>query len=166
MSSTQAFPISFRVTGLPVAPFRSLFHCSDEELATRHATRVRVDHKPGFPDRVALRDAEVGESAILVNHAHLTRPGPYRASHAIYVIEGETRSFDGIDVIPDVLRSRMLSLRAFDDDEQMVGAALVDGREVESALRRMLADPAVSFIHVHYATRGCYACRVDRADGH
>lgn len=154
----------FRVTGLPAASFESLFHLSDEALAARDARRVVVDHKPGYPDRIALRDAEVGETAILVNHAHLTKPGPYRASHAIFVIEGETRTFDRIDAIPDVLRSRTLSLRAFDDDESMVDAALVDGRDAETAIRRLFAAPAVAFIHVHYATRGCYACRVDRVD--
>ena len=163
MSSASLQPTAFRVTGLPAAAFAPLFSLSDDELLALHAQRVVVDHQPGFPDRIALRDAEVGESVILVNHAHLTKPGPYRASHAIFVIDGETQSFDGVDVIPDVLRSRMLSFRAFDDDEMMVRAELADGREAEAVIHRLFADAVVSFIHVHYATRGCYACRVDRA---
>lgn len=155
-------PTSFRVTGLPVAPFQPLFAMSDEQLRARHATRYVVDHKPGYPDRVELRDAEVGERVILVNHEHLPDAGPYRSRHAIFVIEGATRSYDRVDRIPDVLRARMLSLRAFDAAGMMVDAALVAGADVEASIARFFTDPDVAFLHCHYATRGCYACRIDR----
>ncbi len=164
MPSTPSQSIAFRVTGLPATFFQSLFGLSDAELADHHARRVVVDHKPGYPDRIELRDAEVGESVILVNHTHLSGPGPYRASHAVFVIEGATQAFDAVGRIPVVLRSRMLSLRAFDRDETMIEADLVDGRALESLVERYLADPAVAFLHVHYAKRGCYACRIGRAE--
>ena len=41
--------------------------------------------------------------------------------------------------------------------------ALVDGREAESAINRLFAGARVDYIHAHYATRGCYAGRIDRA---
>jgi Protein of unknown function (DUF1203) len=153
---------SFRVTGLSPAPFRNLFALSDDELERRHARRMIADAKPGYPDRVGLRDVEVGEAVILVNYQHLRDDGPYRSSHAIFVAERTQEPFDAIDRIPDVLRVRMLSLRAFDTDGLMLDADLVDGRYVEMLIKRLFADPAVAFIHVHYAKRGCYACRVDR----
>lgn len=152
----------FRITGLSADSFRHLFGLPDDELARHHARRYVVDAKPGFPDRIAMRDADVGETALLVNHAHLPDPGPYRASHAIFVVEGETRTYDAIDAVPPVLRSRVLSLRAFDADTMMRDADLVDGADVERPIARLFADPAVAFIHVHYAKRGCYACRIDR----
>ncbi len=155
-------PTSFRVTGLPVAPFQPLFSMSDGELQARHAKRYVVDHRPGYPDRIELRDAEVGERVILVNHEHLPAEGPYRSRHAIFVIEGATRSYDAVDRIPDVLRARMLSLRAFDAAGMMVDAALVAGAGIESSIERFFADPDVLFLHCHYAMRGCYACRIDR----
>ncbi len=158
-------PTSFRVTGLPVAPFQPLFAMTDEELHAHHAKRYVVDAMPGFPDRIELRDADVGERVILVNHEHLPDAGPFRSRHAVYVIEGATRSYDAIDRIPDVLRRRMLSLRAFDAGGMMVDATLVAGVDLEPAIGRFLADPAVAFLHCHYATRGCYACRIDRVDG-
>ena len=45
----------------------------------------------------------------------------------------------------------------------MVDADLAEGREVEAAIRRLLGNPAASYIHAHYAKRGCYAARIDRA---
>ncbi len=153
---------SFRMTGLSPEPFRHLFGLSDEALAEHHARRVVADARPGYPDRVALRDAEIGETLILVNHAHLPEPGPYRSSHAVFVIEHAGDRYDEIDTVPPALRPRMLSLRAFDDTGLMTDADLVDGRDVETLVARLFADPATAFIHVHYAKRGCYACRVDR----
>ena len=152
----------FRITGLPAERFRHLFDLSDEELVAHHARRYVVDAKPGFPDRIEMRDAEVGESVILVNHTHLPDASPYRASHAVFVIEGATATYDAVDQIPAPLRTRMLSLRGFDRDGMMVDADLVDGQAVESLIERLFANPAIAFIHAHYARRGCYACRIDR----
>ena len=117
-----------------------------------HAKRYVVDGKPGFPDRIELRDAEVGERVILVNHEHLPDAGPFRSRHAIYVIEGATRHYDAVERIPDVLRHRMLSLRAFDAAGMMVDATLVAGNDIESSIGRFFDDPAVAFLHCHYAT--------------
>jgi hypothetical protein len=164
MQATVSSPSDFRITGLSARPFRHLFGLPDAELAKHHVVRHRVDAKPGFPDRIELRDAEVGESVLLVNYAHLPDDGPYRSSHAIFVVEGAERTFDAVGVVPEVLRSRMLSLRAFGDDGLMVDADLVDGREVEGLIARFLANPAVTYLHAHYAKRGCFACRIDRAD--
>jgi Protein of unknown function (DUF1203) len=157
---------SFRLTGLSAAPFRNLFALSDDELGRRQARRMIADAKPGYPDRVSMRDVEVGESVILVNYNHLRDDGPYRSSHAIFVAENARETFDAIDLVPDVLRVRMLSLRAFDTDGMMLDADLVDGRYAEMLIERLFENPAVSFIHVHYAKRGCYACRVDRVIAH
>jgi hypothetical protein len=57
----------------------------------------------------------------------------------------------------------MLSLRAFDRAHLMVDAALVDGRDAEAAIARLFADAGVDYLQAHYATRGCYAARVERA---
>ena len=57
----------------------------------------------------------------------------------------------------------MLSLRAFDASGLMVDADLADGRELEAAIERLFANPAATYIHAHYAKRGCYAARIDRA---
>ncbi len=154
--------MSFRITGLPPEPFRHLFGLDDAQLADRGIKRYIADSKPGFPDRIELRDAEPGESVLLLNYTHQPANSPYRASHAIFVLEGAKGRYDRIDAVPEVFRPRMLSLRAFDEQGLMVDADLVDGREVEGLIERLLGNDAVAYIHAHYAKRGCYAGRIER----
>jgi hypothetical protein len=44
----------------------------------------------------------------------------------------------------------------------MTSAQVVDGREVEPVLVRAFENTRVSYIHIHFAGPGCYACRADR----
>jgi hypothetical protein len=155
--------MTFRITGLSPEPFRPLFGLSDHDLAARGARRYIADARPGYPDRIELRDAEPGEAVILVNHEHQGADTPYRSRHAIFVLEGALAAYDRIDEIPEVLRPRTISMRAFDAAHMMIDADLVEGGEVESLIERLLADPKSAYLHAHYAKRGCYAARIDRA---
>ena len=155
--------MSFRIRGMSPQPFAHLFGLSDAELAAHGAQRHLVDAPTGFPDRVELRDLSPGEHALLLNYVHQPAATPYRASHAIFVREGATTPYDRADEVPTVLRIRTLSLRAFDATHQMVDADLVDGRQLEDLVGRLLARDDVAYIHAHYAKRGCYAARIDRA---
>jgi hypothetical protein len=155
--------MSFRIQGLSPEPFVDLYGQPDSALAERGALRYVVDKQPGFPDRVELRDAAPGETVLLVNHVSQPADTPYRASHAIFVREGATRAFDEVGVVPEVFRSRLLSLRAFDATGMMVDADVVEGAKVEGLILRLLDDARVNCIHAHYAKRGCYAARISRA---
>lgn len=155
--------MAYRITGLSPEPFRPLFGLPDAALAAHGAQRCTATPGSRMPDRVEMRDAVPGETLLLLNHEHQPAATPYRSAHAIFVREGATVAYDRIDEVPEVMRSRMLSLRAFDGGHLMVDAELVDGREAEAAITRLFAQPQVSYIHAHYATRGCYAGRIDRA---
>jgi len=155
--------MSFQIRGLGPEPFRHLYGLSDAELAAHGARRVAADAKPGFPDRIELRDLEPGETAILLNYVHQPADTPYRASHAIFVREGAEQACEVIDAVPEALRSRTLSLRAFDASGEMLDADLVDGSGLESAIERMFVDGSVAYLHAHYAKRGCYAALIERA---
>ncbi len=155
--------MSFRIQGLSPAPFADLYGLPDEALAARGALRYVVDKSPGFPDRIEMRDAAPGETVLLVNHVSQPAETPYRASHAIFVREGASKAYDEVDVVPEVFRPRLLSLRAFDAAGMMVDADVVEGADVESLILRLLDDARVSVLHAHYAKRGCYAGRISRA---
>jgi hypothetical protein len=163
LSIARRVDMSFRIRGLSAAPFRHLYGLSDDALAAHGAKRYVVDAKPGFPDRIEVRDLELGETALLVNFTHQPADTPYRASHAIFVREWADRTYDGVDTIPDVLRVRVLSLRAFDAEHMMVDADVVDGRDVEQVIAKMIGNLRASYVHVHYAKPGCYAARIERA---
>jgi hypothetical protein len=154
--------MSFRITGLSPDLFRHLFGLSNGELAKHGAQRNVANEKPGYPDRIELRDAEPGETLILVNYVHQPADNPYRASHAIFVSEGAVAAYDRTDEVPESMRLRSLSLRAFDIDDLMIDAELVDGLELDGVIERFFANPAVAYMHAHYAKRGCYAARIAR----
>lgn len=154
---------SYRITGLSSEPFVHLFGLDDAALAAQGAKRFIVDETPGFPDRIEMRDLEPGERAILVNYTHQDAATPYRSSHAIFVREGTTESYDRTNEIPAVMFGRPLSLRAFDAGGMMIDADLAYGDEIEPLIQRFFANPAVAYIHAHNAKRGCYSGRIDRA---
>jgi|SRR5688572_32844723 hypothetical protein len=153
--------MNFTVSGLSAEPFVPLYGLSDGELAERRARRVVVTGS-GFPERIELRDAEPGDTLLLVNFEHQPANTPFRSSHAVYVREGatESRSFDGL---PEVLRRRLLSLRGFSLEGMLVEADVVDGNDARPVIERLFADPAVAYIHAHSARPGCYLARIDRA---
>jgi hypothetical protein len=153
--------MSFTVRGLSPEPFKHLYGLPDAELTRQLARRV-IAGESGFPERIELRDADPGEKLLLVNYEHQPANTPYRASHAVYVREGATEAWVG-DHVPEVMRKRLLSLRAFSGDGNMVEADVVEGVEAETLIERQLANPDVAYIHAHYARPGCFAARIDRA---
>jgi len=151
----------FRIRGLPIEQFAELFALSEAELAARHAVRRIADSMPGFPCRVSLTDAEIGDEVILVNYEHLPVASPYRASHAIYIRAGE-HQFDAIDEVPEMLRRRLLSIRGFDAHGMMTSAEVTEGRDLEPLIERMFADARTEYLHAHIARPGCYAALIER----
>lgn len=154
--------MDFRITGLPAARFAHLFHLADAELAAHRALRRTCTEKPGYPCRVSLEDAEPGEAVLLVNYEHLPVDSPYRASHAIYVRELATRPFDAVNILPEALATRLLSLRAIDAQGLIVDADIAEGEAIEPLIRRLLGNEQVAYVHAHFARRGCFAARIDR----
>jgi hypothetical protein len=154
--------MTYRIKGLEPAPFAPLFDLDDIELEAKGMTRMTVDN-PNFPCRVTLRDCELGDEVILLNHVSHDGNNPYRASHAIFVSKSATEAADYVDAVPPALERRILSLRAFDADGMMVEAALAQPGEADPAIRKLLANPAVTHIDAHNAIRGCFAARIDRS---
>ena len=155
--------MNFQITGLPASRFAPLHALTSEELATRGVIRMAADKQPGFPCRVSLRDAEPGETVLLLNYEHLSVASPYRSSHAIFVRQGARDARLQVNEIPQLLQIRLLSLRAYDRSGMMLEADVVPGQELAPAIVRMLDRSASAYLHVHNAKAGCFAARVDRA---
>jgi Protein of unknown function (DUF1203) len=143
--------MSFRIQGLSPEPFRHLYGLSDAALAAHGAKRYVADHSPGFPDRIELRDARLGESLLLVNHEHHAASSPYRSSYAIFVREGADQTYD------------LLSLRGFSAEGMLLNADVVEGSALEPLIASFFLDPQIAYLHAHNARQGCYAARIDRA---
>jgi len=104
---------NFRIRGLPAQHFTHLFAMNDAQLEQHSARRVTASDR-GYPCRISLTDAAVGDSVILVNYEHHSVETPYRSRFAVYVREGE-QTFEAINEVPVQLRKRLLSLRAYDE---------------------------------------------------
>jgi hypothetical protein len=153
---------TYRVKGLDPAPYKPLFGLSDEELANRGIVRMTVS-SPTFPCRVSLTDRDIGEKVLLLNHISHDVANPYRASHAIFVTEGEEQAADYVDQVPPVFEKRILSLRGFDAGGMMADAILTQAGEADAGIRKLFANPEIQTIHAHNATRGCFSAKIERA---
>ena len=155
--------MNFQIKPLQGKDFTHLFTLSDAELATRQACRRVVTERPGVPCRVSLQDAEIGETVILVNYAHQPEDSPYRASHAVFIREKAVQAQPGVNEVPDMIRSRMISLRCFDQHHMMVDADIVSGERIADALSRVFETAQIAYVHLHIAKPGCFAASAHRA---
>jgi Protein of unknown function (DUF1203) len=145
-----------------------------EPIAAGEADQLRqsggqiyiADEKPGYPCRQCLRDAEVGETLVLVSHDPFCIGSPYRSASPIFLHQGScgVPTVELIDSIPDQLSCRQLSVRLFDAHSMMLDAAVIDGSKLQKTIDGFFTNPSGEFIHVHNATRGCWAVTALRID--
>lgn len=154
---------AFRFRALAAEPFAALFDYSDSQLQTINARRMKVDAHPGFPCRVSLRDAVVGETVLLLPYAHHDVASPYRASGPIFVRKNTPQAQPEPGEVPEFLLHRLLSVRAYDANAMMIGAECAHGRELATLIPRLFDDAGVRYLHVHNARPGCFNCAVERA---
>ena len=154
--------MSFRIRGLSPELFRPYFSMSDAELKRSGALRVIADGTR-MPCRVSLGLAPTGDEVLLINFEHQSGDTPYRARHAIYVSRSSDKAFDAVNVVPKPILGSLVAVRTFDAADMMIDADVVDGQQAAELFERQLADPRASYLQVHYAKRGCFAARVERA---
>ncbi len=149
--------MTYRIAGLDPEPFAPLFALDEDALAAR---RARLDH--GFPCRVSLEEAQVGERLLLVHHTHHAVDSPFRAGVAIFVREQAREAALCRDRTLSVFEGRVLSLRGFTAEGMLAGCALVQPGEADAAIRALLAGGHILYIDAHNAAAGCFAARIER----
>ena len=154
---------NFQFVALPVEQFTDLFSMNDAELASLGARRMVVDEQPGFPCRVSLMDAPLGERVILTQFQHHEANSPYQSSGPIFVREIAQTVKPEVNEIPAMFDHRLLSVRAYDQAAMMRGARVVEGKALEETIRNFFTSEAISYLHIHNAAPGCFNCQVDRA---
>jgi hypothetical protein len=154
--------MSYTLRGLEPALFEPLFQLDHEALAARGMRWMSVDEPVGYPCRISLEDAPVGERVLLLPFVHQDSRSAYRASGPIFVRPGLHEARHIVDELPPYLTRRLLSVRAYNTMDDMVDADVVDGTVAAPLIERYLARDDVSYLHLHFARRGCFACRVDR----
>lgn len=154
---------TFRLLALAHEPFEPLFSLSDEALRADGIVRRVATQTPGYPCRVSLEDAQVGEELLLLPFVHHAVESPYRASGPIFVRRGaRTRQLVAGEV-PPYVSHRLMSIRAYDATNMMVAAEVCEGTRVAEQLDRFFTDENVSYAQLHNAKYGCYSCQAVRA---
>lgn len=155
--------IDFLIKALPIDSFQELMLKNNEELKLVDAAWHTVDAEPGYPCRVSLCDAKIGERVLALSFCHHNVNSPYKASGAIFVREKAPRVKLDINEVPKMLRHRSLSVRAYNSKNLMIGAEVVQGTELESTIGKQFQNRNVEYIHIHNANPGCFNCSVHRA---
>lgn len=142
--------------------FEDLFAWTDEQLKQEGMLRMVVDDFPGFPCRVSLEDAAIGEEVILLNYTHHRTESPYKASGPLFVRKGARSANLKVNEIPKMFRHRLLSLRGYDNNGMMLDACVTEGSSLEEAIHQVFSNPLIVYIHIHNAKPGCFNCVVNR----
>jgi hypothetical protein len=130
--------------------------------ALGHPVVAVVDAEGGSPCRYCLEDARPGETMLLFSYSPVPTDGPYREVGPIYIHERPCARRPVSGEIPAQLRRRLLALRGYDAEGNLVTSDVVDGKELESLLEPLLARDDVAFVHARNARPGCYACAIVR----
>lgn len=155
--------MNFRIKALDNREFLALFNLGNSELEKIGAVKMIVDEFPGFPCRVSLEDAEIGEEVILLPYQHHKTNSPYQSSGPIFVRKIAKTSIYEINEIPKMFNHRLLSLRGYDKNAIMKDASVIEGNNLKEQIFKIFENDDIQYIHIHNAKPGCYNCLVERA---
>lgn len=111
---------------------------------------------------MSLVDAEVGEDLLLLAFEHQPASSPYKSSGPIFVRQRASQTLVEPGAIPDYVRRRLISVRAYDSKHFMTDALVCAGSDVANAIQKMFGHDEVAYLHLHNANRGCFSCAVNR----
>ena len=102
--------------------------------------RKIADHPA--PCRHCLAESQIG-APVLLGSYHFGRPhGVYWTPSPIFLHAEPCERFEQGDIVPEIVRHRLVSVRAYDADDMCIYALgdVCDGTDVERLLDRALAD--------------------------
>jgi uncharacterized protein DUF1203 len=138
------------------------FRQTGRDDAANPLHRKIADHP--VPCRHCLAEAKAGEMVLLGSY-HFGRPhGVYWMPSPIFVHAEPCARFERADIVPEIVRNRLVSVRAYNADDMCVYELgdVCEGTEVERLLDRALVNRRTDYVNIHTARPGCFLCRVDR----
>lgn len=153
---------NFKLEALHHSNFNYLNDLSESELSEHNIKKIKADKFPGFPCRVTLEDAAIGETVYLLNYDFHNVNSPYRANGPVFVRAHQVIKTYEINEIPIMFNHRLLSVRGYNKEAMMIAADVSEGKLLKEKLSQMLENPEIEYIHLHNAKPGCYNCVVKR----
>jgi hypothetical protein len=155
--------VNFQFVALDKSNFESYSALTDEGLSDCNARWLVADARPGFPCRVSLQNAEIGERVLAISYCFQNADSPYRASGPIFVREKAETANPPVNEVPEMLVTSLLSVRAYNAENMLVAAEVVEGDKLESVITSQFSEESVDYLHIHYAKQGCFNSVVRRA---
>ncbi len=156
---------AFRCVSIPTTTAERFRRTQTDDRGNR-LRRIEAPEGSAYPCRHCLHCALPGEFMLLGSY-DLPRPaGIYWTPSPIFVHAADCPRFaaDG-QMAPVVTANALVSVRAYDDDDQCLYdlGRVCAGAEIDGPLQRALNDPRTGFINIHTARPGCLLVRVERA---
>jgi hypothetical protein len=152
--------MDFAITAMPTATADRLR--AEIEEGRMPARRIALD-EVGGPCRHCLRLGAPGERLLLLTYQPFVGEGPYAVPSPIFLHAAPCARYEPTDAIPSFVRTGLRAIRSYDAVDDLLDGEVVEGTQIEAALRRLLDDDRAAYVHVHSADAGCFTCRVDRA---
>ncbi|MGZ5022919.1 MAG: DUF1203 domain-containing protein, partial [Chthoniobacterales bacterium] len=150
----------FRISALPTE-IAEKARAMARTGASDHAL-ITVDSPTGYPCRHCLRWAQPGERVVLFPFSSIAPGRPYSETGPIFVHEQSCARYATENEFPEAFRNGRV-LRAYDAEDNMSDAVILDGEEAEAVIAKLFADSQTAFLQARSATRGCYTFRIERA---
>ena len=125
---------------------------------------VHAELAAGYgPCRSCLNVFRTGEERrLLFTYNPFAGLDSYPSPGPIFIHEADCAPYNQCSTFPPALRDLPLTLEGYGDGRWLVARERPAEREIELAIDRILANPAVRYIHVRNTAAGCYIARIER----
>src|SRR3954452_12559739 len=151
---------TFRIVPLPTEVADAARGTARRGARDHFVSKVESSHSA--PCRHCLRWAEPGESVILFPYASIPPGRSYSETGPIFVHERACEQYNAPDTYPPDFRQGRV-VRAYDSQDNMIDAVVVNAEEPETIMSRLLSNPETSLLQVRSVTRGCFSFKIERA---
>ena len=118
------------------------------------------------PLRCCLRRPEPGEPVVLMTYCPWRSPDPWMEAGPVFVHSGPCDGYAATDTYPVQLANSPRVLNPFDRAGARAYAHITfvgPDDDHDAAVRTLLADPEIGFVHVRSAEAGCFTFEARRA---
>jgi hypothetical protein len=125
---------------------------------------AHVELASGYgPCRSCLRTFQEGqEDRILFTYDPFAGLDPYPSPGPVFIHWDGCPRYEGA-AFPDGLRNLPLTFEGYGPDRWVLARERTQGKDVDSAIERLLAQPEVRYVHVRNSEAGCFIALIERA---
>jgi hypothetical protein len=152
-------PSNFRIVPLSTA-IADAARRAAEAGAPDHRT-VKAESPNALPCRHCLQWAKPGELMVLFPFQSISSGHPYAESGPIFVHAEPCARYQAMHEYPADFREGRV-VRAYNSQEDMIDAEVVNGTEPEAIIEKFLQNPETDFIQVRSVSRGCFTMKIER----